>query len=253
MKRILFQTSLSVGVLIALSACSSTSSDTAMSEYPINDDMIPPWVTGDDSGIQVDAGPTWSSVSDRNNYPIPEPGESLPDSGASATASQSQEVIVTDRPYTDGTSVITPPPPTEPRVRPTKKTPEITKPTLLVYKVRKGDNLSVIAERCGTTVSAIRRASGIKGDLIYAGSTIKVPYTPKAQRHINSSGRSGSSSSSGGTVSGGSSYTIKSGDTISSIAKRHGLGYLTLMKANNMTEAQARRLQPGQKITIPKK
>ncbi len=241
---------------MALSSCSSTDDNfygdleaMGASEIYLDENTIPPWVEEADSNLQVDAGdrtPTYQQ------YPIPEPGETIEDTSGGFFSRQQQPEIVLDPPdwspvdpiATTTTSTTS----TTSSTKPKKKTPKITKPSILVYKVRRGDNLSVIAQRCGTTVSAIRRVSGIKGDLIYAGQTIKVPYTPKAKRHIDSSGRSGSSSSSSST---GRTYTIRSGDTISGIAARYGVGYKTVLKLNNMSEADARRLRPGQKIKIP--
>ncbi len=43
------------------------------------------------------------------------------------------------------------------------------------YKVKSGETLGEIAERNGTTASAIRRANGIKGSNIRAGQTLKIP------------------------------------------------------------------------------
>ena len=43
------------------------------------------------------------------------------------------------------------------------------------HKVRSGESLGVIAEKYGTTASAIRRANGIKGDNIRVGQTLKIP------------------------------------------------------------------------------
>ena len=43
------------------------------------------------------------------------------------------------------------------------------------HKVRSGESLGVIAEKYGTTASAIRRANGIKGDNIRVGQTLKLP------------------------------------------------------------------------------
>ena len=129
--------------------------------------------------------------------------------------------------------------------KPKKKKPVKTfdEPTMLIYKVRPGDNLSVIAKRCNTTVAQIRRDSGIKGDLIHPGQTIKIRYTPdgyKATRRSSSSSRS-------------RTHTVKSGETISGIAAKYGLGYKQVLKANKMSESDAKRLRPGQKITIPGK
>ncbi|MGE4563341.1 MAG: LysM peptidoglycan-binding domain-containing protein [Victivallaceae bacterium] len=49
------------------------------------------------------------------------------------------------------------------------------------------------------------------------------------------------------------SYVVKSGDTIGSIAKAHGIGYKTLLSANGMSEDDARKLKVGRKLVIPAK
>ena len=43
------------------------------------------------------------------------------------------------------------------------------------YLVKKGDSLSLIASRTGSSVSAIKRANGISGTLIRAGQTLTIP------------------------------------------------------------------------------
>lgn len=44
-----------------------------------------------------------------------------------------------------------------------------------VITIQKGDNLGKLAARHGTTVSELKRANGLKGDLIIAGKTLKIP------------------------------------------------------------------------------
>jgi LysM repeat protein len=49
------------------------------------------------------------------------------------------------------------------------------KPAAVYYTVRRGDTLSAIARRYGTSVAAIQRLSGIKNpNKIYVGQTIRV-------------------------------------------------------------------------------
>lgn len=43
------------------------------------------------------------------------------------------------------------------------------------YTVRKGDTLSAIAKRYGTTVAALKRANGLKSDLILVGQRLILP------------------------------------------------------------------------------
>ncbi len=47
------------------------------------------------------------------------------------------------------------------------------------------------------------------------------------------------------------SYTVRPGDTLSAIARRYGVGLQALLRANELTEASARFVQPGATLTIP--
>lgn len=49
------------------------------------------------------------------------------------------------------------------------------KPTSITYTVKKGDTLSGIASRYGSSVTKIRSANGISGSLIRPGQRLKVP------------------------------------------------------------------------------
>jgi LysM repeat protein len=72
--------------------------------------------------------------------------------------------------------------PTQPAVKPKpvasapkpKPKPK-PQPTVVRYTVKKGDTLSGIASRYGSSVSGIQRASGISGTLIRPGQVLKVP------------------------------------------------------------------------------
>lgn len=43
------------------------------------------------------------------------------------------------------------------------------------YIVRRGDTLSIISRRCGVTVAAIKRANGLRSDLILIGQRLILP------------------------------------------------------------------------------
>jgi LysM repeat protein len=49
------------------------------------------------------------------------------------------------------------------------------KPKAVNYTVKSGDTLGRIASRNGTSLSALRRANGISGDLIRPGQVLKIP------------------------------------------------------------------------------
>ncbi|HEU0102668.1 MAG TPA: transglycosylase SLT domain-containing protein [Mycobacteriales bacterium] len=46
-----------------------------------------------------------------------------------------------------------------------------------VITLKRGDTLSHLAQRYGTTVSALKAANGLSGDRIYAGASLRVPST----------------------------------------------------------------------------
>lgn len=91
------------------------------------------------------------------------------------------------------------------------------------YTVRRGDSLWAIANRNGTTVSALRSANGLSGSTIYVGQRLQIP-------------------------SAGNSYRVRSGDTLWSIANKYGTTTSALMSANGLGSS---RIYPGQTLRIP--
>jgi LysM repeat protein len=110
------------------------------------------------------------------------------------------------------------------------------------YTVRRGDTLSAIAARHGTTVAALMQANGLRSSLIYAGQRLIIPV-----------GSSGSASSaptqSGSTQSGtGRAHTVQRGDTLFGIAVRYGTTVPAIMQANNLYSSV---IYVGQRLIIP--
>ena len=108
------------------------------------------------------------------------------------------------------------------------------------YTVRRGDTLSSIAVRHGTTVAAIKQANGLRSNVIYAGQRLKIPGAGSSGSANNSSGTSGSSS--GGT------YTVRRGDTLFGIAVRHGTTVSAIMQANGLRSSV---IYAGQRLKVP--
>lgn len=282
MKRSLTIISLGVGMLATLSSCSSFhNGDTLgyeeampMSEVAIGDEELPPWVFEGDTSYQVPAGDRTPEM-DRNHFATPEPGESM--AVSNGIASQNQPAVAADDtvvdshvgadfdPYaipeappvsstttsstpTTGAIAANTPKKTTPKKTSTKKktakkkVKKVSEPSLVVYKVRPGDNLYEIAKRSNTTIAQIRRDSGIKGDIIHPGQIIKVRFTPKGYK-----------ASKNKATPVNRTYVIKKGDMLSRVAARNGVSLASLLKANKMTMAQANKIQPGDKIIIPGK
>lgn len=96
------------------------------------------------------------------------------------------------------------------------------------YTVQPGETLFTLARRFGTTVAAIKAANNLTGDTIFVGQTLFIP----------------------GPVTGGgtSTYSVRPGDTLYSIARRFGTTVAALQAANNLTSTV---IFPGQVLRIP--
>ena len=80
-----------------------------------------------------------------------------------------------------------------------------------------------------------------------APATSDIPTFEPMKGVKSSDGISGEVTGSGK----GGVYVVKSGDTLGKIAKKNGVKLADLMAANNLTEADAKKLQVGKKLTIP--
>ena len=107
------------------------------------------------------------------------------------------------------------------------------------YTVKSGDTLSGIATRHGVTVNQLKQWNGLTSNNIRVGQKLKLN---------SSSSASAASASSSGDYS---TYTVKSGDSLYSIAKNYsGVSAQDIMNFNGMSSSN---IKPGMKIKIPKK
>ena len=107
------------------------------------------------------------------------------------------------------------------------------------YTVKSGDTLSGIATRHGVTVNQLKQWNGLTSNNIRVGQKLKL--------NSSSSASSASASSSGDY----STYTVKSGDSLYSIAKNYsGVSAQDIMNFNGMSSSN---IKPGMKSKIPNK
>lgn len=78
------------------------------------------------------------------------------------------------KPAASGSSSASRPKPATPKPVAAKPKPK-PKPTSVTYTVKKGDTLSGIASRHGSTVAKIRSANGISGSMIHPGQRLRIP------------------------------------------------------------------------------
>lgn len=95
-------------------------------------------------------------------------------------------------------------------------------------RVQPGDSLWVLARRHGTTADRIRRDNNLKGNLLRPGQQLTIRNGPGAAT---------------------SPYTVRRGDTLGGIARRHDIALSKLLSENRLSKRST--IFPGQKLQIP--
>jgi len=128
------------------------------------------------------------------------------------------------------------------------------------YVVKSGDTMGKIAAQHHVRLAALMQANNMTEEqarrlkigqklVIPSGKSAAASYKAPKGKSVRKPAKAAATvkADADGT------YTVKSGDTPQKIAKKLGCKMSDLMKANNMTEEQARRLQIGQKLVVPGK
>lgn len=99
----------------------------------------------------------------------------------------------------------------------------------VIHTVRSGDTLDAIARRYGVTVASLRMTNRLEGNIIRAGQRLRIPSDAAKESD---------------TVI----YTVKSGDTLSTVAERYNVSVTKLKRANRLTSNM---LRVGDRLEIP--
>ncbi|MFJ3383301.1 MULTISPECIES: LysM peptidoglycan-binding domain-containing protein [unclassified Curtobacterium] len=135
---------------------------------------------------------------------------------------------------------------------PAVSTAGTTTSTTSSYHVKSGDTISGIAARVGVSTSALLGANKLSlASVIYPGQSLTVPkagaaaatVAPAAATTAATPSSSTSSSSSKGSV------TIRSGETIATIAAAHGVSVSALLSANGLTYTST--IYAGKTLVLP--
>ncbi|HAT1610874.1 TPA: murein transglycosylase D [Raoultella planticola] len=100
------------------------------------------------------------------------------------------------------------------------------------YKVRSGDTVSGIASRLGVSTKDLQQWNNLRGSGLKVGQNLVIGAGSSAQRLANN----------GDSIT----YRVRKGDSLSSIAKRHGVNTRDVMRWNSGTDD----LRPGDQLTL---
>jgi LysM repeat protein len=104
----------------------------------------------------------------------------------------------------------------------------IIEPEVITYTVKKGDNLYDISRKHGTTVTAIMNLNNLTSTLLSIGQVLKIPTATMPSPTLT--------------------YTVKKGDNLYDISRKHGTTVTAIMNLNNLTSTL---LSIGQVLKIP--
>lgn len=126
--------------------------------------------------------------------------------------------------------------------------PEDERVRVVSHRVRRGESLGMIAARYGVSVASIRSANQIRGKTIHPGQELLIASSPRAtalaaaepvrdvvaERPVATTNKQ---------------HVVRSGETLWSIAKRHGVSVESLANRNKIDDSGS--LLVGQVLKIP--
>jgi LysM repeat protein len=145
------------------------------------------------------------------------------------------------------------PAPSKPTTTPTTSAPTTTTSTPASYTVKSGDTVSGIAARYHLSTAAVLALNGLNAkSIIFPGQVLKltgtaVASTPPAPPVTAPPVTAPPTTTPTSTSS--TKYTIKSGDTVTSIAKKYGVTVTAILQANGLSASSI--IYAGRTLIIP--
>lgn len=114
------------------------------------------------------------------------------------------------------------------------------------HLVASGDTWGKIARQYGVAIDDLKAANPVsaKKNMLYSGTYLNVP--------VDSGSEAAKQAEAAPipTEPAAKTYTVKSGDTIGKIARLHKMSAAKLLRINDMTDKDARRIRPGMELKV---
>ncbi len=111
-----------------------------------------------------------------------------------------------------------------------EKSTDKKRPSIVRHTVQRGDSIWIIAQKYGSTVSAIRNRNNLRSTVLSIGQVLKVP--------------TGSASESKGVIV----YNVRKGDSPFIISRRFGMSLKEFLSINHLTPHS--KIYPGQQVYV---
>lgn len=169
----------------------------------------------------VQRGDTLYSIARANNITV---DDLIKDNALTGSTLAIGQTLKIRTPGTNGTTVV------EECIGPDYTPPDDEAPVATTYTVKRGDNLYSIANRFNTSVTAIMNLNNLPNTNLSIGQQLKIPGTSTTTPEPPAT-----------------TYTVKSGDNLYSIARRFNTTVDAIKRRNNLT---SNNLSIGQKLII---
>ena len=118
------------------------------------------------------------------------------------------------------------------------------------HEVKRNETLPTIAKQYGVTTAVIAKVNDIQGNKIAPGQTLKIPEIGDqlSEKVLLAASRVDRPETDSGRRHSQIVYRVRAGETLSSIAHRHGMPVSTLARLNNMNADDT--LVKGQRLVI---
>jgi len=117
------------------------------------------------------------------------------------------------------------------------------------YVIAKGDTLGAIARKNGMSLKALMDANpNVNAKKLQIGQKVQIPASTAAVATTTTTTTGATPAAAGATSAEGDVYVVKTGDTLSKIAKTHGTTFKKIMAMNDLKSTSIR---AGQKLKLP--